>query len=289
MLFLMLHQVLLRLLSVDVKNKGVYSIVETKPVKKNNFSPSIIKDWNFNDESEVECEPKVKIKTVRPCIKKIKFVKTAREKVEKEKDSLSAQEDASKQGRSIKDINQDAEIVLVDEAQGRMHDTDMFGVDELEGNEVIVDVREKIVEKEVSTADPVTTAGEVVTAASVEDSDAPNTTTTADVDDELTLEKTLISIKAAKPKVISTPITTPRAKGIFFHEQVQVHIPTISLSKDKGKAKMIKIKKPLKKKDQITLNEEVARKLEAGMRVKMEKEERMVREKDKANRAVIEE
>nr|GEV63243.1 hypothetical protein [Tanacetum cinerariifolium] len=80
--------------------------------------------------------------------------------------------------------------------KGRMHDADMFRVDDLKGNEVFVDVREKIVEKEVSTADPVTTAGKVVTAASVEDSAAPTTTTIADVDDELTLAKTLIAIKA---------------------------------------------------------------------------------------------
>nr|GEZ78449.1 hypothetical protein [Tanacetum cinerariifolium] len=74
-----------------------------------------------------------------------------------------------------------SEIALVDEAHGRMHDADMFRVDDLEGNEVIVDVREKTIEKEVSTADPVTTAGEVVTTASVEDSAAPTTATTADV------------------------------------------------------------------------------------------------------------
>nr|GFC75309.1 hypothetical protein [Tanacetum cinerariifolium] len=60
-----------------------------------------------------------------------------------EKDSLGAQEDASKQGRSIEDIDQDIKIALVDEAQGRMHDADMFRVNDLEGNEVIVDVREK--------------------------------------------------------------------------------------------------------------------------------------------------
>nr|GEY33994.1 reverse transcriptase domain-containing protein [Tanacetum cinerariifolium] len=82
------------------------------------------------------------------------------------------------------------------------------------GNEVFLDVREKIVKKEVSTADLVTTVGEVVTAAIVEDSFALATATTADVDDELTLEKTLISIKEAKPKVISTTIATPRAKGV---------------------------------------------------------------------------
>nr|GFC89302.1 hypothetical protein [Tanacetum cinerariifolium] len=111
------------------------------------------------------------------------------------------------------DIDQDAKITLVDEAQGRMHDAKMFRVDDLEGNEVFVDVREKTVEKEVSTAGLVTTAGEVVTAASVEDSVAPTTTTIADVDDDLTLAKTLIAIKPAKPNVISTAITTPRAKG----------------------------------------------------------------------------
>nr|GEY06732.1 hypothetical protein [Tanacetum cinerariifolium] len=70
-------------------------------------------------------------------------------------------------------------------AQGRMHDANMFGVDDLEGNEVFVDVREKTVEKEVSTADLISTAGEVVIAASVKDSVAPTTATTADVDDEL--------------------------------------------------------------------------------------------------------
>nr|GEU38158.1 putative reverse transcriptase, RNA-dependent DNA polymerase [Tanacetum cinerariifolium] len=179
------------------------------------------------------------------------------------KDSSGAQEDASKQGRS---------------------------------NEVIVDVREKIIEKEVSTFDPVTTGGEVVTAASVEDSAASTTATTANVDDELTLVKTLIAIKAAKPKVISTvantvttAITTPRAKGIVYHEQVQAHIPTVSSSKDTGKAKMIEPEKPLKKKDQIALDEEVARKLEGEIKAKIEEEERISREKDKANRAMIEE
>nr|GFB28780.1 hypothetical protein [Tanacetum cinerariifolium] len=162
-----------------------------------------------------------------------------------EKDSLGAQKDASKQGRNIKDINQDAEIAFVDEAQERMHDAKMFGVDDLEGNEVFVDVREKSVKKEVSTADSVTTAGEVVIAANVEDSVALTTATTADVDDELTLANTLIAIK------------------------------------DKGKAKMIKPDNPLKKKDQNALDEEVARKLEAKIRAKIEEEERIAREKDK--------
>nr|GEV31980.1 hypothetical protein [Tanacetum cinerariifolium] len=150
---------------------------------------------------------------------------------------------------------EEVEIALVNESQGRMQDADMFGVDDLEGNEVFV---EKSVEKEVSTTDPVTTAGKVVIAASVEDNVAPTTATTVDVDDELTLAKTLIVIKAAKPK-------------------------------DKGKEKMIEPEKPLKKKDQIALDEEVARKLEAKMKAEMEEKERIAREKDEANRAMIEE
>nr|GEW97200.1 hypothetical protein [Tanacetum cinerariifolium] len=68
--------------SVDVKNKGVYSTVETKTVRKNNFSPPITEDWNSDDESEVEFKPKLEVKTVRPCNENIKFVKTTREKEE---------------------------------------------------------------------------------------------------------------------------------------------------------------------------------------------------------------
>nr|GEW92633.1 hypothetical protein [Tanacetum cinerariifolium] len=41
--------------------------------------------------------------------------------------------------------------------------------------------------------------------------------------------------------------------------------------------------------NKIALDEEVARKLEAEMKAKMEKEERIAREKDKVNRVVIEE
>nr|GFD26531.1 hypothetical protein [Tanacetum cinerariifolium] len=42
------------------------------------------------------------------------------------------------------------------------------------------------------------------------------------------------------------------------------------------------------KKDQIAFDEEVVRKLEAQMKAKMEEEERIAREKDKANIAMIE-
>nr|GFA75559.1 hypothetical protein [Tanacetum cinerariifolium] len=60
-------------------------------------------------------------------------------------------------------------------------------------------------------------------------------------------------------------------------------------AKDKGKRIMVEPEKPLKKKDQISLDEKVARNLEAQMKAKIEKKERIEREKDEANIAVIEE
>ncbi|GKC29102.1 hypothetical protein Tco_1036396, partial [Tanacetum coccineum] len=56
------------------------AVVETNTVKKNSFGPPIIKDWNSDNDRQVEFTPN---KTVRPSIEKIKFVKSARETVEK--------------------------------------------------------------------------------------------------------------------------------------------------------------------------------------------------------------
>ncbi|GKA90621.1 ribonuclease H-like domain-containing protein [Tanacetum coccineum] len=65
--------------SVNVKSNG--DAVEPKIVRKNSFRPPVIEDWNSDDESEVEIIPKDK--TVSSSTKKIKFVKSARETVEK--------------------------------------------------------------------------------------------------------------------------------------------------------------------------------------------------------------
>nr|GFB88877.1 hypothetical protein [Tanacetum cinerariifolium] len=63
--------------------------------------------------------------------------------------------------------------------------------------------------------------------------------------------------------IVTTAVLTQRAKGIVFHEQEQLQIPTISSSKDKCKGKMIEPEVPIKKKDQMRINEEYDRKLEA--------------------------
>nr|GFC31901.1 hypothetical protein [Tanacetum cinerariifolium] len=151
-----------------------------------------------------------------------------------EKDSLGAQEDASKQGRMIEEIDQNADIALDDETHGRTNDDEMFKVDDLAGEEVVMDTttgehEEQIIE-DVSTAELVITA------------------------DEVTMAQAFIALKSTKPKVvvkeqemsttipaaattITTAVPTLRAKGIVFHEQKQSQIPIVSSSKDKGKAK----------------------------------------------------
>ncbi|GJV60374.1 ribonuclease H-like domain-containing protein [Tanacetum coccineum] len=64
-------------------NSSEIDAVEPKTVRKNSFRPPVIEDWNSDDDSEVEFIPNVKDKTVRPSTEKIKFVKSARETVEK--------------------------------------------------------------------------------------------------------------------------------------------------------------------------------------------------------------
>ncbi|GJR00204.1 hypothetical protein Tco_0523188 [Tanacetum coccineum] len=71
------------------------------------------------------------------------------------------------------------------------------------------------------------------------------------------------------------------------------HAPTttineLTLAKDKGKEIMVEPERPLKKKDQVALDEEMARNLEAQMQAKLIEEERIARKKEEeANIASI--
>ncbi|GJW60122.1 hypothetical protein Tco_0109457 [Tanacetum coccineum] len=134
--------------------------------------------------------------------------------------SLKLREDASNQGRKIDGIDKDAEITLVDETQGMYGDDLMFDT--------------------VSTADPVTTTGDVVTTASVEISTTSPTKTI--ITDDLTLTQTLIEIRS--------------------------------------KAIMEEPEKPTKRKDQIRHDEEVAQRLQAQMQAELEEEDRLVRQRE---------
>ncbi|GKC91723.1 hypothetical protein Tco_1152372 [Tanacetum coccineum] len=205
-------------------------------------------------------------KSKPPVMKRLFKIGRSAQVVSSEDEGLGDQKDASKQGRKIADIDTDAEVTLVDETQGR-NDKEMFDTGILDGEEVFAE--QDVVEKEVSAAGPVTTAGEVVTTASA-------TTTTVD---ELTLAQTLIEIKAAKPKV----------RGVMIQEPSEFTTTTHALkpSQDKGKAKMTEFEKPLKKKDWIMYDQEVALNLQAQLQAELE-EERLARQKEEeANIALI--
>nr|GFC07896.1 hypothetical protein [Tanacetum cinerariifolium] len=172
-------------------------------------------------------------------------------RVESSEDAgLGDQEDASKQERMIDDLDADEGVALVDETQGR-NDQDML---------------------------------DTITTASVEVSTAAITSQISMY--EITLAKAPIDIKTSKPKT----------KGIVMQEPSETHIPTpINSSQQpskaisKGNDKMIEPEKPLKRKDQIMINEEVAKNLEAQLQAELEEEERLARQKEeKANIAIIE-
>ncbi|GJV53909.1 hypothetical protein Tco_1449650 [Tanacetum coccineum] len=196
-------------------------------------------------------------------------------RVESSDEEGLGEENASKQGR-IADIDTDTGITLVSTHFDT--DTDMFGVNDLNGDEVVVESKDI-----VKTAEETVNAATItVSTASTIPVSATTTTTTVITDDEITLAKALAKLKSAKPT--TTASTRPKAKGIVIHEYEQAPTPTISSQQpsqvkvqDKGKSKMVEPEpvKKMSKKDLLRLDEELSFKLQA----KEEEEERLAREK----------
>ncbi|GKB60363.1 hypothetical protein Tco_0916549 [Tanacetum coccineum] len=157
-----------------------------------------------------------------------------------------------KKGRKILNIDPDEDITL--DSTHVDTDPDMFGVHDLHGDEVFVEIKEPMVNAATTT-----------------------TTTVTTIVDELTLAQTLIEIKAAKPK----------ARGVIVQEPSEFTTTTspsqpsqLPQAKDKGKAKMVEPEKPLKKKDQIMFDKEVAQKLQAQLDAELEEEEKLARQRE---------
>ncbi|GJX53134.1 hypothetical protein Tco_0281503 [Tanacetum coccineum] len=148
------------------------------------------------------------------------------------------------QGR-IADIDANEDIYLVNVQT----DEDMFGVNDLDGDEVIVESVDV-----VNTTEKTRSVVEEVTAIIIPVSTATTTTTTTAITDvEITLAQALAELKSAKPKAdkvviqepeqgtttpthttttaaitITTVSTRPRAKGLVIHEQEKTPTPTFS-------------------------------------------------------------
>ncbi|GKA82804.1 hypothetical protein Tco_0789552, partial [Tanacetum coccineum] len=181
--------------------------------------------------------------------------------VSSEEASLGDQEDASKHGRKIHDIDADEDITLEN-----VHDAEMFDVNDLDSDEVVI--KREVTDKAGEKRNIVEEAVVVTDVVTILVSDATITNV------ELTLAQTLAELKSARHKT----------KGVVMKEPSE-STPTISLqlpsqvkgqgSKDKGKAKMIEPEKPLKKKDQINFDEKEALRLQA----KFDEEDRLAKEK----------
>ncbi|GJS00941.1 hypothetical protein Tco_0317449 [Tanacetum coccineum] len=132
-------------------------------------------------------------------------------------------------------------------------DKEMSDVDALNGEEVFVAGQNENVVEEVVDAAQVSTAATTVTITT----------------EEITLAQAIKPLKTSKPKV----------KGIVFQEPCKsTTTTTISSQQSQDKGKEIIIEepmKPMKKKDQISFDEEVSLKLQA----KFDEEERLAREK----------
>ncbi|GJR66539.1 hypothetical protein Tco_0012604 [Tanacetum coccineum] len=159
--------------------------------------------------------------------------------------NLGDQEDASKQGRKINDIDKDAEITLVDKTQG--------SVDEVTLAQALAALKSAKVQEKANVVE--------------EPSESITTTST---------------LTATIATTVTAASTRPKAKGLVIHEEEQATTPTVSSqqpsqvkAQDKGKGIMVEEPVKMKKKDQISLDEELAFKLQA----KEEEEERLAREK----------
>ncbi|GKA84540.1 hypothetical protein Tco_0806135, partial [Tanacetum coccineum] len=215
-------------------------------------------------------------------------------RVESSKDEGLGEEDASKQGR-IADIDASKDIYL-----SNVHiDEDMFGVNDLDGDEVIVNIVDvvKTAEETRSVVEEVTAviekaklvsaAEETVNAAATTVSTASTipvsaatttTTTTATITDvEITLAQALAELKSAKPKAVKVVIQEPEQGTTTTTPTTIISVP--KPPQDKGKGIMIEEPvveqvKPMKRLEQMRLDEELAFKLQAE-----EEEERLAREK----------
>ncbi|GJT86321.1 hypothetical protein Tco_1068038 [Tanacetum coccineum] len=198
-------------------------------------------------------------------------------RVESSKDEGLGKENASKHGR-IADIDANEDIYLVNVQT----DEDMFGINDLDGDEVtvkslnVVNTAEEtrsMVEEVVAVTIPVKLKSVKPKADKVVIQELEQGTTT-----------TIILTKTTGATTIIADNKRPKAKRIVFHEQDQAPTPTVSSQQplqvkvqDKGKGKMVEPEPVMKmsKKDLLGLNEELAFKLQA----EEEEEERLASEK----------
>ncbi|GJR81494.1 hypothetical protein Tco_0152279 [Tanacetum coccineum] len=163
-------------------------------------------------------------------------------------------------GRSAQVVSyEDKEVTLVDEAQGRNDDYLMFDTRVFHEQEVEI-------EKAISNAEVTTVSATTITV------------------DELNLAQTLINIKAAKPKAITTTatitttaVTRPKARGVVVQEPNQINV---ELEEEDRLAKQREEDENITKLDYVQAMIDVGYELAARLQAQ-EQEELTVEEKSK--------
>ncbi|GKC32336.1 hypothetical protein Tco_1039630 [Tanacetum coccineum] len=202
-------------------------------------------------------------------------------RVESSRDEESLGEDASKQGR-INVIDADEDIILINDQD----DADMFDVNTLTGDEVLA--KPKVVVKDVNLI-----IHEVTLAQALASLKSVKPKVKANVVEEPSVPVSVSSIKVsvATTTTVAT-IPTPR-KGIVI-TKLGTSTTTTTISSQPSQAKVqdkgkgIMVEEPMKsmiKKDLVRIDEKIASKLQA----EFDEEERLAREKDKANVSLTEE
>ncbi|GJW21867.1 hypothetical protein Tco_0032489 [Tanacetum coccineum] len=156
-------------------------------------------------------------------------------------------------------------------------DEDMFGVNDLDGDEMIVESVDV-----VNTTEETRSVVEEVTAVTIPVSAATTTTiTTAITNVEMTLAQSLVELKSAKPKGDKVVIQEPEqgtTKPTLTTTTDATTITAVKVQdKDKGKVVEPEPAKKMSKKELLRLDEELAFKLQVE---EEEEDERLAREKD---------
>ncbi|GJW27380.1 putative ribonuclease H-like domain-containing protein [Tanacetum coccineum] len=153
--------------------------------------------------------------------------------------------------RLYKDIDADEDITLEN-----VNDVDMFGVHDLDGDEVFIETKEPVVNAATTTSTISVSAAKDLS------------------DDDMTLAQALAKLKTAKPKAVpivatttTTDVTRPKTKGIVIQERELAPTSTPIM----------------KKKDQISYDQQEAMRLQA----EFDEEARIAREKEEANATLI--
>nr|GEV60364.1 hypothetical protein [Tanacetum cinerariifolium] len=167
------------------------------------------------------------------------------------KEESLGEEESSKQGR-IEDIDADDNITLV-------NDQEIFDADrDLQGEKVVARQEKEVLLKETQyVQNVVEKVIKDITTVDIEEIVSTAARTTIVSIDDITLAQALVEIKTSKPKargvIMLEPSKTPTTKTI----------PKSSKFQDKGKGIMVEEPLKMKKKDQISFDEQEARRLHA--------------------------